>query len=62
MFGGNIKIAKVNVDESPQTAQRFKVLSIPTLIFFKAGQPDGQFVGVNQKDSLRRKIDGLSGA
>ncbi len=40
-----LKIAKVNVDDSPSLAQRFDVMSIPTLIVFKVGAPAKRLVG-----------------
>ncbi|MEV2907167.1 thioredoxin [Paenibacillus larvae] len=46
------KIAKVNVDENPEFASRFGVMSIPTLIVFKEGQPVDKAVGVQSKDQL----------
>lgn len=46
------KIAKVNVDENPESASRFGVMSIPTLIVFKDGQPVDKAVGVQSKDQL----------
>jgi len=45
--------AKVNVDENPETASRFGVMSIPTMIFFKDGQPVDKVVGLNSKDALK---------
>lgn len=50
------KIAKVNVDENPESASRFGVMSIPTLILFKDGQPVDKVVGVNSKDALKNLI------
>lgn len=55
-----IKIAKVNVDVSPQISQKFQIRSIPTLMFFKAGKPDGQLKGVNLKDKLKAKLEELA--
>ncbi|WP_040931143.1 thioredoxin family protein, partial [Paenibacillus larvae] len=43
---------KVNVDENPESASRFGVMSIPTLIVFKEGQPVDKAVGVQSKDQL----------
>jgi thioredoxin 1 len=51
-LGGTAKVAKINVDDAPQTATAFDVRSIPTLIVFKDGKPVKQFVGVTQKDDL----------
>jgi len=56
----DIKIAKLNVDEAKTTAQRFNIRSIPTLMFFKNGQPVDQFLGVNQKEGLKKKLEELS--
>ena len=53
---GTAKIAKVNVDEEPELASQFGVMSIPTLIVFKNGQPVDKLVGLQSKDSLKTKI------
>ncbi|MDO7907044.1 thioredoxin [Paenibacillus sp. JX-17] len=52
-LGDDVKIAKVNVDENPESASRFGVMSIPTLIFFKDGQPVDKVVGLNSKEALK---------
>lgn len=54
---GKMKIAKVNVDESPQLAGRFNVMSIPTMLIFKGGQPVDQMVGAMPKDKLLAKLN-----
>lgn len=54
---GSVKIAKVNVDNNPATAAQFGVMSIPTLILFKDGQPVDKVVGFQAKDNLVRLID-----
>jgi thioredoxin 1 len=51
-LGDAAKVAKVNVDQAPQTAQKFGISSIPTLIVFKNGKSVKQFVGVTQADDL----------
>jgi len=54
---GKMKIAKVNVDEAPELAGKFNVMSIPTLLIFKAGQPVDQIVGALPKDRLLAKLN-----
>ncbi len=51
------KIAKLNVDENPTTTNQYNVLSIPSLLIFKAGQVVEQFVGVQAKDKLKLAIE-----
>ncbi len=54
---GKIKIAKLNVDEAPDVARRFEVMSIPTMIVFKDGEPAKRLVGAKPKAAL---LDDLS--
>ncbi len=49
---GKVKIAKLNVDENPNTSIRYGVRSIPTLIMFKGGQPVSQQIGAAPKGRL----------
>lgn len=49
---GNAKICKVNVDEQPQLAAKFGIMSIPTVIFFSKGQETGKMVGVRAKEDI----------
>jgi thioredoxin 1 len=51
-LGGKVKIVKLNVDENQQTAIRYGVRSIPTLIMFKGGQPVDMKVGAGPKSDL----------
>ena len=55
----NVKVAKLNVDDNQPLAQKFGVMSIPTLLIFKNGQVVDQMVGVNQKNQLLDKIQNL---
>ncbi|MGO0060047.1 thioredoxin [Brevibacillus fluminis] len=50
--GSQMKIVKLNVDDNPDTAGRFGVMSIPTLIVFKDGQPVDKLVGFQPKEAL----------
>ncbi|MCX5991942.1 MAG: thioredoxin [Chloroflexi bacterium] len=58
-FKGKLKFCKVNVDENQQLAQKYKVMSIPTLIFFKNGQLIEQSMGAVPEKTLRSKVQGL---
>ncbi len=51
-IGNRVKIAKIEVDESPTTASKLNILSIPTLAIFKSGQMVWQGVGVHQKQAI----------
>ena len=51
--GKGVKIMKMNVDENPENPSKYGVLSIPTMIFFKDGQPVDQLVGVQDKALLQ---------
>ena len=55
-IGGKAKIVKLNVDENPQTAAKFGVMNIPTILFFKGGQEVDRAVGVLPKEDLQQKI------
>jgi thioredoxin 1 len=54
--GDQLKIAKLNVDDNPESASRFGVMSIPTLIVFKDGQPVDKVVGFQSKDALKNVV------
>ena len=56
---GQAKVAKVNVDEAQALAARYKINSIPALLFFKNGEPVEQLVGAVPKATLIAKLDGL---
>jgi thioredoxin 1 len=55
-LGGSLKIAKLNVDDNPESASRFGVMSIPTLILFKDGQPVDKVIGFQPKDALKNVV------
>lgn len=52
----NFVIGKVNVDENPELARQFNILSIPTFLVFKGGQVVEQFSGSMSKDALVEKL------
>ena len=55
------KVVKLNIDEEPAIAQRYGVMSIPTLILFKDGEPQAAAVGAMPKSMLEERL-GLAGA
>jgi thioredoxin 1 len=55
-IGEKLTIAKLNVDDNPESASRFGVMSIPTLIVFKDGQPVDKVVGFQSKDALKNVV------
>jgi thioredoxin 1 len=55
-LAGKVKIVKLNVDENQQTAIRYGVRSIPTLIMFRDGQPIDMKVGAGPKSDLQKWI------
>ena len=54
--GDKVKIVKLNVDENPQTASRYGVMSIPTLMIFKGGEMASRQVGAAPKQKLQQWI------
>lgn len=56
-LAGQVKIAKVNVDESPEIAGQFSVRSLPTILFFKNGNVCGQAGSGLTKNNLREKLE-----
>jgi thioredoxin 1 len=55
-MGDGVKIMKMNVDENPQIPQKFRIMSIPTMIVFKDGKAVEQLVGVKSVDDLETTL------
>ena len=49
-------VGKLNVDENPETATKYGIMSIPSLKIFKGGKVVKEFVGVQQKDALKKAL------
>jgi thioredoxin 1 len=52
----DLKVVKLNIDEEPAIAQRYGVMSIPTLILFKDGEPAAAAIGAMPKSMLEQKL------
>jgi thioredoxin 1 len=57
IYDGKVVVGKLNVDENPNTAFKFSIRGIPTLLLFKGGQIVEQVVGLADKDALKKVID-----
>ena len=56
-YDGKIKFTKVDVDTNPQTAMKYGIRSIPTLLVFKDGSPVDQVVGAVPKAVIKKRLD-----
>jgi thioredoxin 1 len=55
--GDKVCIGKLNVDENPGVASKFGIMSIPTIILFKDGQPDKKVIGARSKADFEREFE-----
>lgn len=58
-YTGKVKVLKLNTDENPDVASKYKIMGIPTLMFFKDGEKVDQIVGAVPKPQLKAKLDSL---
>ena len=58
---GEVKFCKLNVDDNPQQAGKFQIMSIPTLIFFKQGKATDKVVGLISKGEMVKRVKGVLG-
>ena len=56
-YAGEVKFAKLNVDENVATASRYRIQGIPTLLLFKDGEIREQLVGLQPKSALEKALD-----
>jgi thioredoxin 1 len=56
-MAGKVEIVKLNIDENPETAMAYRVMSVPTLTIFKGGQPIQSVAGARPKGDLIRFIE-----
>ena len=56
-MAGKVEIVKMNIDENPETAMAYRVMSVPTLTIFKGGQPVQSVAGARPKGDLVRFIE-----
>ncbi len=56
-YRGRVSFVRMNVDQNPQVAARYNIMSIPTLIVFKNGEPVSHIVGFRPKEELKQSLD-----
>jgi thioredoxin 1 len=54
--GGRYKVAKLDIDDASDTARKYRVMSVPTVLVFQGGQVKGQHVGLTNKETLLKLI------
>ena len=58
-YEGKVKIGKLNVDQSPNTAGQYSIMSIPTLLFLKNGEVVNKIIGAVSKSELEQALNAL---
>jgi len=58
-YQGKLKVGKLDVDANGQTAQNYGVMSIPSIVLFKNGQPIKTMIGAQSKDNYKKEIDSV---
>lgn len=58
-YAGRLKFCKLNVDDNPQMASRYQVMSIPKLLFFRDGQVVDEIIGAVPESALRSKVESV---
>ena len=58
-YAGKLRVRKLNTDENQEIAGRYQIMSIPTILFFKNGQPVEKLIGARPKRQFKEIIDSL---
>ena len=61
-YEGKVKVGKLNVDESPQTAGKYGIMSIPSILIFKNGNPVKTIIGAQGRERYKKEIDEILNA
>ncbi len=57
-YEGRVNFVKMDVDQNPKTATKYGIMSIPTLLIFKNGEPVSHIAGLRSKGDLKKNLDG----
>lgn len=55
-YAGEVKVVKVDVDQAPATAGRYGIMSIPTILLFRGGEPVGASVGAKPRGAIEAEL------
>ena len=55
----DVKVVKVNIEESPELAEKYQVMSIPNIVYFQSGEIKDTVMGLMPKNQIKEKIDNL---
>ena len=58
-YGEKVKVCKLNTDDNPEAAAKFKISAIPSVLFFKDGKQVGELVGLQSKEEMKKILDEL---
>jgi len=58
-YQDKVSFTKLDVDQNPKTASRYQVMSIPTILIFKKGEPVGHMVGYKPKEEMKKELDNV---
>ena len=58
-YAGKVKVCKLDTDQGPQISTKYRISSVPTILFFKDGQLVSQAIGLQSKSALQEKLDAL---
>ena len=58
-YEGKVKVGKMNVDENPKVAGQYGIMSIPSIVFFKNGQPIKTMIGAQAKENYKQEIEAV---
>jgi len=57
---GKVKIGKIEIDSNPETAEKYEIMSVPSLKVFKGGKVVKEFTGLQNKGVLRKELENLA--
>ncbi len=60
-YSGKVSMVRLDVDQNPKTASKYSIMSIPTLLLFKKGEPVSHIVGFRPKEELKQSLDDVLG-